>query len=333
LDQPAINNKKPPTIQEFTRALKGIGLEAKRKRVGEWQNDKKVQWYSASFKDLYATFLKKNMIDEAENIDEPEGYEHKENKYTHPIEKFPEEPKDSLKESKAEKNEKSELEPLKIVPKKSPPPIPSKPDHLKVNIKSSNNIPKPESSKKIDFDAIMGELQDYIKEIEEPKPELDPASIPLPESPKMELVSEPKPKDNIDENLEILYKGVKEAWERAGEDPDDFDWEVCAVEIEDLPNYVINKSEIDRYHSDLVAIMRSYQYKSNNGMGLNRSFCEEIAQEIREYEKKRRIVQVIFDIPPLEIESSIIKQTKETIGISDNEDEDDELDDLVEEMN
>jgi hypothetical protein len=31
-EQPAVNNKKPPTIQEFTRALKGIGLEAKRKR-------------------------------------------------------------------------------------------------------------------------------------------------------------------------------------------------------------------------------------------------------------------------------------------------------------
>ena len=85
------NSKKPPTVQEFTRTLGGLGLIAKRKRVGDRKNDKKMQWYSASYKDLYTVFLKRNMIDEAENLDEPEGYQHSENVYIPPIEILPEE--------------------------------------------------------------------------------------------------------------------------------------------------------------------------------------------------------------------------------------------------
>src|SRR2546430_4949786 len=34
-EQPIINNKKPPSVQEFTHALRGLGLEAKQKRVGD----------------------------------------------------------------------------------------------------------------------------------------------------------------------------------------------------------------------------------------------------------------------------------------------------------
>ena len=62
-----------------------------------------MQWYSASFKTLYTTFLKKNIIDEAENIEKPEGYEHKENAYIPPAERFPEKLKELSKESEAEK--------------------------------------------------------------------------------------------------------------------------------------------------------------------------------------------------------------------------------------
>src|ERR1044072_4087276 len=76
--QPISNSKKPSTVQEFTRTLGGLGLIAKRKRVGDRKNNKKMQWYSASYKDLYTVFLKRNMIDEAKNLDEPEGYQHKE---------------------------------------------------------------------------------------------------------------------------------------------------------------------------------------------------------------------------------------------------------------
>ena len=48
--------KKPSTVQEFTRTLGGLGLKSKRRRVGDWKADKKMQWYSASYKDLYTVF-------------------------------------------------------------------------------------------------------------------------------------------------------------------------------------------------------------------------------------------------------------------------------------
>ena len=38
-----------------------------------------MQWYSASYKDLYTVFRKKNMIDDAKSIDEPEEYQPNEN--------------------------------------------------------------------------------------------------------------------------------------------------------------------------------------------------------------------------------------------------------------
>lgn len=55
------------------------------------------------------------------------------------------------------------------------------------------------------------------------------------------------------------------------------------------------------------------------------SYCKELAQEIREYGKKRGAPVVLFDVP-LVIESSIIKITKDTIGDNDDDnDSDDEV--------
>ncbi|GBB93702.1 hypothetical protein RclHR1_22190001 [Rhizophagus clarus] len=70
----ANSNKKPSTVQEFTRALRELGIKAKQKRVGDQKADKRLQWYSATYTNLYTIFMKKNMIDEAENIEVPEGY-------------------------------------------------------------------------------------------------------------------------------------------------------------------------------------------------------------------------------------------------------------------
>src|SRR5205807_6190365 len=54
--------KRPPIMQEFTHAMGGLGLKPKAKRVGERSKNKRVQWYSASYNDLYTTFREKNMI-------------------------------------------------------------------------------------------------------------------------------------------------------------------------------------------------------------------------------------------------------------------------------
>ena len=61
------STKKPSTIQEFTRSLGSLGLKPKQKRVGERKDGKRLQWYSASYNDLYTIFRNKNMIDDAEN--------------------------------------------------------------------------------------------------------------------------------------------------------------------------------------------------------------------------------------------------------------------------
>jgi hypothetical protein len=284
-EQSLNNHKKPPTVQEFTRALKGLGLEAKQKRIGDRKAGKRLQWYSASYQDLYTTFIKKNMIDEAEDIDEPEGYEHKENTYTPPAEKLPEEPepKDSDCTQPAIENivEKNEEIP-KPVPKKVPPPLPPKPKHLKVDVKSSN--------------------------LESKTSEPDPASVPLPASPKIEmlqpksepaeLVPEPEitepygipgpsntsePAIYFDENLEDLYKNVKEHWESDGGNPDVFDWENLALEIEDAFKRI--SIDHDPYHYNLKKSVNDYQYKVNGMIGIlygNPSIAQ-IVEKIRKY--------------------------------------------------
>ncbi|GBB84948.1 hypothetical protein RclHR1_11520006 [Rhizophagus clarus] len=69
---------KAPTVQEFTHALGELGIKAKQKRVGDRKANKKLQWYSVTYADLYTIFMKKNMIDEAKNIEVPEGYKESE---------------------------------------------------------------------------------------------------------------------------------------------------------------------------------------------------------------------------------------------------------------
>ncbi|RIA80958.1 hypothetical protein C1645_837789, partial [Glomus cerebriforme] len=133
--------KKPPTVQEFTRSLESLGLKAKRKRVGDRKADKKMQWYSATYNDLYTAFMKKNMIDEAENIEEPEGYQQSEVLITVPTEILPAEgdaPSKSTSSSlKLEASSKESCP--QPVSKKTPPPLPPKSDRLKASIKTPNS--------------------------------------------------------------------------------------------------------------------------------------------------------------------------------------------------
>src|ERR1041385_2301951 len=168
--------KKPPTVQEFTRTLGGLGLKSKRKRVGDRKADKKMEWYSASYKDLYTIFRKKNMIDDAENIDEPEEYQPNENVTIVYTEVLPaEEPSNNL--TSLESASQPE-------PEKNTHPIPDSPNPSNEKL----DIEKPSLS--ITMDDLLDELQNYIEDIKE----IDSASISLPESPKLEtVVVEPIP--------------------------------------------------------------------------------------------------------------------------------------------
>src|SRR5437763_3013510 len=126
-----------------------------------------MQWYSASYKDLYTVFQKKNMIDDAENIDEPEEYQPNENVTVVYTEVLPaEESSDNLTSSESTSQPE---------PEKNTHPIPD-PSNKKLDIE------KPSLS--ITMNDLLDELQNYIEDIKE----IDPASIPLPEFPKLEAV-------------------------------------------------------------------------------------------------------------------------------------------------
>ena len=365
--------------------MASIGLQAKQKRIRDRKAGKRLQWYSASYQDLYTTFIKKNIIDKAEDIDEPKGYEHKENTYTPPAEKLPEEPepKDSDCTQPAIENivEKNEEMP-KPVPKKVSPPLPPKPDNLEIKVKSSNpttpKILKPESPEMISLDGLMSELSGYIRELEEP----DPAKIHLPASPKIEmlpevvpilepksepaeLVPEPKivksepepygipglsntsePAIYFDENLEDLYKNVKEHWESDGNPPEVFDWENLALEIEDAFKYISS----DLYQCNLKESVNDYRYKVNGMIGIeygNPSIAQ-IVEKIRKYGNAERadLLQgsgVVNLIEELSLLPNICKEDymgltgphsgEDDDDYDDDYDNDDELINLVEEMN
>ena len=131
-----IVKKKPPTIQEFSHAMKQLGLTPKSKRIGERSANKKQQWYEVSYSQLYTIFLKKNMIDTEENLEIPEDYQN----HTNSIENLVSEilPSEIVSDTvTAEPIQSVTTVPktassAKHVAKKIPPPIPSKPEHLKV---------------------------------------------------------------------------------------------------------------------------------------------------------------------------------------------------------
>ena len=129
------------------------------------------------------------MIDNAENLDEPEGYQSTKSTATIPTEILPAE------ESSDSPNEAQKInEPESAIPepvlKKVPPPIPSKPDHLK--IKKTIDIQEPASTNSAVNEEDMNEFLNGVlmlvpdkqesESLSSPNTEVDSASIPLPES-------------------------------------------------------------------------------------------------------------------------------------------------------
>src|SRR5271156_2026114 len=96
-----------------------------------------MQWYETSYENLYTIFLKRNMIDETGNFDIPDGYQSIEKAKILYTENF------SLEESL-----QSLIENTKVLIKKVPPPIPSKPDYLKMKAIKSESEPESEPNPK-----------------------------------------------------------------------------------------------------------------------------------------------------------------------------------------
>jgi hypothetical protein len=321
-EQSLSNHKKPPTVQEFTRSLASIGLQAKQKRVGDRKVGKRLQWYSASYQDLYTTFIKKNMIDEAENIDEPEGYEHKENTYTPPAEKLPEEPKDSdcsqpvPEENKIEKIEEAP----KVVSKKIPPPLPPKPDHLKLKVEALKSISEP--AKLIpEPDPASIPLPESDDEFEEPEPipEPKPESVELiPEPEIVESAPEPygipgpsktsaqkpeydpeadeleyKPwlKNSKEDMINELYTSAEKYWVKLEVgDSEDFDWTQLIEEIRDREVHKCLKPVSNKWEALLDSFVQRFKRWVEYNEKLERCISnEDVADFLERYQKKKEL--------------------------------------------
>jgi Family of unknown function (DUF5906) len=324
--------KRPPTVQEFTRALGELGLKAIRKRVGDRKHDKKMQWYSATYTELYTVFMKKNMIDETENIEEPEDYQQSETLTTIPPEVLPFEENASPNPAPIKSAIPSESKPIKQ--KKSPPPLPPKPDHIKERVKSLKSV--------------------SVKKVSEP--EVDPISIPLPESPKIEPVSVPEPvlepvKESIPEPCGIpgpskpaelpksacavkkadpdpmpkmgttkywewmdrhrpdyikpwyknsradmideLYNTAKECWSKYIDEDDPYDWDMLLTELEEYEKITCRDTLYLVQFGEAIDRLKEW-IKYNND--LDRSItCRELANYLKSYNENR---QAEFVPPP-----------------------------------
>jgi Family of unknown function (DUF5906) len=322
--------KRPLIIQEFTRTLGELGLKPKAKRMGERSKNKRIQWYSTSYNDLYTIFRKKNMIDEAENIDEPEGYQHTENielSLTSP-EVFPaeEESLDSplapptnstdltsipeaneaddevyesdgseseyTKESSAPKKpeESNESKQLPAVDDTEPYGIPSSSNSAS---KVSDSSEKPlATATDEDYDKFLELLNTENGE----KPQNDEDSGPQPQ--EAEIVNEliPEPIVYKIDTYEKIFEQARCTWKICEYDIDDFDWECFIQEIEE---HMASKKREDspwyRFMGEAVDKCRYYlidKKTKSTGIEYPQVSDSEVIKDLSSYGDKRLIAYV-----------------------------------------
>jgi hypothetical protein len=292
------------------------------------------------------------MIDEAENLEEPEGYQHEEKLSALPVEVFPAD-QNAVPDEKKEVIIEPEVAPdtpkdaPKPEPKKIPPPLPPKPEHLKVKAPVPEPIsesPEPESVEPEPEPSSIPLPESDIEEddpepvSEQPEPESEPYGIPGPSNTSAPAeMPEPETCIYMDERIEEIFKCTESSWERYGNDPEDYDWETLAIEIEQLPNGPVKMEDTFEY-----MLYRRIQLYRNRLNGNNRvsftypSNCD-IAQKIRKYaEEERGKIRVKPEGGQISqaIRSSNINERECALARGDDldSDYDDELDDLVEDM-
>ena len=101
---------------------------------------------------------------------------------------------------------------------------------------------------------------------------------------------EPEPKVYTDRRFEDLYESAKRMWVSDEGDPEDFDWECLALEIEDLSNHKVHDSRNDYYHYSLNRAVQTLRHKINGNSRVSYNYPTnmEIAEMIRKYHNKQR---------------------------------------------
>src|ERR1044071_2398699 len=108
-------------------------------------------------------------------------------------------------------------------------------------------------------------------------------------------------------------------WEEDGYDPEEFDGESLAIEIEDLSNHKVYDNKADPYHYSLNRAVQIYRDKSNRGTNNMYTYPpnEVIAQKIRKYYKEER--EIIHVSPPEGYKTIPIEKLKAVSNIDEKE--------------
>lgn len=304
----------------------GLGVKPKSKRVGDQKANKKMQWYSASYNDLYTIFQKKNMIDEAENINEPEGYQHTESiglslkspeifpseeaLTTNSTNSIPETGDSEFDEEvyESSSDEESELEYAECskssapITKKVPPPIPPKPIKLQVKKESipeliSEPVPEPVSEPTNTNLELEGpELHPQIDEDEFLNAILteNDVSEPVPEPEIIDSTPEPEIKEEIIEPIPDPIAYTDEKLEELYQGVKS-NWEEYGNDPEDFDWECFIKEIIDHknhpqydYKEDPFHYRLRMHIQWYRATTKTNSTVEEIASKISEYYYEKR---------------------------------------------
>src|ERR1044071_5490637 len=99
-----------------------------------------------------------------------------------------------------------------------------------------------------------------------------------------------EPNVYMDDKIEALFQNVKNLLEKNDYNPDEFDGESLAIEIEDLSNHKVHDIKADPYHYSLNQVVQLYRNKNNRGTNNMYTYSSNkvIVQKIRKYYKKER---------------------------------------------
>ena len=123
----------------------------------------------------------------------------------------------------------------------------------------------------------------------------------------------------MDDKIEALFQSAKNLCEENGYDPEEFDGEALAIEIEDLSNHKVYDMKADPYHYSLNRAVQLYRDKSNRGTNNMYTYPPNkvIAQKIRKYYKEER--EIIRVSPPEGYKTVSIEKLKAVPNIDERE--------------
>ncbi|CAB4446376.1 unnamed protein product [Rhizophagus irregularis] len=195
------------------------------------------------------------------------------------------------------------------IPKKAPPPVPPKPDSLKVKpapVIKEDSVPEeppapveepdqedtppteePAPEADDDYDVLDDLLSDPTPEQQPESPAESSASVaksdPEPASEEHRWDRKPWVKNSKDQVFNDLYNTGKDLWAKYQDASDEYDWEILAFEVEECPTYI--EDEYQYYLREVVDRFKDWvEYNGDSPKAPSR---KEFADLIRVYKEDR----------------------------------------------